>query len=972
MGTLQPGQKFEATVTVKATSSGLLENRVEVVTSELPPQTSTETIPSGPVIVLNPNKSVNPAMVAPGGSVQYTIDVENVGTAASGSPVIISERLPAGFSFASLNSTTINGATVTTSVDASNPNQPKFTVPSGINANKKLLLVFTVNVSANVATGSYCNSYTVGANGVNVQTGALACVNVGGGQIGDTVWRDWNKNGVRDPQDEGMPNATVYLCNGSVGTCNAGNAVQTQTTNANGNYLFTGLVAGTYTVGVAPGNGYVQTFDPDSTVDSRHVVTLAQGEQYLLADFGYGPNFTNGAGAVGDQVFDDKNNNGIFDAGDVGIGGVTVRLYEDTNGNGAIDSDDALVTTTTTSGGGVYGFADLPTGVNYLAQVLTSDTALQTYFGGSYAPTTNTLQSSPNLSGTDNTLDFGFKAVVPLTVGDQVFIDNNNNGTMDAGDTPIANVTVQFYQDTNGNGTIDAGEPLVNSADTNGSGIYTAQLPAGTYVARVLATDPDLPAGLSPVKSTIPFTLSVSRTDIDFPYVRLLTKAVDKSSATAGEILTYSLTPRYPGSSLLSNVIVTDTIPTGTTNATNINAGGTLSGSTITWNLGSNVAGVNGSQPSVSSGLTVLSPAAQIDTNRAADSADQLPDVAMDSSGNRYVVFNQGGNKTFFTKSTDDGATWSTPLDITSTASNNDKNATIAVDSSGNIHVTIDQNSDNVYYRKSTNGGISFGTAVQIDTSRAANSNDRFPDIAVSGNNVYTVFNQNNNRTYLARSTDGGTTWAAAIEITSISGGNNDKNAAIAVDGSGNVHVVIDQNNENVYYRQSSDSGATFSTGVQIDTARAVDSKDRFPKIAVGGSNVLHVAFNQNNASTFYVKSSDGGATWATAANLSTGGADKNVDIAATSSNVYVAINDNNDNVSLRQSSDSGATFSTAMEVDSVIGDSTDRNPALAAAAGKLTVTFGQNGQNVFYTGGTIPLSMPTTPAQIDTESGGQ
>ncbi len=36
-------------------------------------------------------------------------------------------------------------------------------------------------------------------------TGALACLTVGGGQIGDTIFRDWNGNGVQDPRRKVFP-----------------------------------------------------------------------------------------------------------------------------------------------------------------------------------------------------------------------------------------------------------------------------------------------------------------------------------------------------------------------------------------------------------------------------------------------------------------------------------------------------------------------------------------------------------------------------------------------------------------------------------------------------------------------------------------------------------------------------------------------------------------------------------------------
>ncbi len=71
--------------------------------------------------------------------------------------------------------------------------------------------------------------------------------------------------------------------------------------------------------------------------------------------------------SVGNQVFDDRNNDGYFDPiGEVGINGVQVNLYPDINGDGNIESVELaapmLTTTTTTSGtvGGFYLFRGLP------------------------------------------------------------------------------------------------------------------------------------------------------------------------------------------------------------------------------------------------------------------------------------------------------------------------------------------------------------------------------------------------------------------------------------------------------------------------------------------------------------------------------------------------------------------------------------------------------------------------------------
>jgi len=54
------------------------------------------------------------------------------------------------------------------------------------------------------------------------------------GQIGDTVFQDDNNNGVQDAGEPGIAGVTINL------VCDDG-ASNSQTTDANGNYLFTGI-----------------------------------------------------------------------------------------------------------------------------------------------------------------------------------------------------------------------------------------------------------------------------------------------------------------------------------------------------------------------------------------------------------------------------------------------------------------------------------------------------------------------------------------------------------------------------------------------------------------------------------------------------------------------------------------------------------------------------------------------------------
>ncbi len=567
VGTLLPGQKFEAVVSVKATSTGFLDNCVVMQSDQLT-ESSCDTTISGLYPYLVPGKTARSSSVAPGGTVIYDLLVRNIGEGPTGNPVTISEFLPTGFSYDPSYAPVVyvNGALVTllpSQINYTNPNNPIFTVPAAIQGGKQLTLAFRATVSPATQPGLACNTFSATQNGVPITSGSEACVQVAGGKIGDTVWRDWDGDGVQDPGEEGIAGVTVKLYD-ATGT----NLLATTTTDANGNYYFPGLTAGTYVVEVNNGAALpntVQTGDPDATLDNRHTVTLATDQQYLSADFGYRPT---GTGVIGDKVFEDIGNDGSFDAGtDFGIPNVTVWLYEDSNSNGVIDVGDALVATRQSNATGDYSFTGLATGYSYLVKVDKNDPDIQSYFNNKYDPdpvpyqlSTVEIKPSPNLTGSDLDNDFGFWRVEPGSIGDQVFIDNNGNGVYDTGDTPIAGVTVTLYRDGQPFATTVSGPDGTYLFDNLGPGNYTVEVDTG---------DPDIPGGLFATVSRYDKALAAGENYLtaDFPFVPLISKTVDKVYATTGQTLTFGVNVNYPGNELLSDVTVRDFIPAGTTYA---------------------------------------------------------------------------------------------------------------------------------------------------------------------------------------------------------------------------------------------------------------------------------------------------------------------------------------------------------------------------------------------------------------------
>ena len=82
-------------------------------------------------------------------------------------------------------------------------------------------------------------------------------------------------------------------------------------------------------------------------------------------------------------------------------------------------------------------------------------------------------------SGTqgDQTIDAG---ILPAKIGDYVWLDSNRNGIQDAGETPLANVSVTLLNEDGG---------FVATTTTDAQGKYQFAVPEGKYSIQVVSLD---------------------------------------------------------------------------------------------------------------------------------------------------------------------------------------------------------------------------------------------------------------------------------------------------------------------------------------------------------------------------------------------------------------------------------------------------------------------------------------------------
>lgn len=179
--------------------------------------------------------------------------------------------------------------------------------------------------------------------------------------LAGSVYVDSNNNGVRDPGERGIPNASLRV----TGTDISGNPVNAMaTTDADGNYLFGGLnpsnaagytLAETQPAAWADGRDKIGTAGGTLANDRVDRLVLPAGVVSTGYDFG-----ERGASVCG-FVYNDLDNDGIKDRNETGIPGAQLTLTgNDINGAAVTQTAIAAGLTPTATEPGRYCFFDLP------------------------------------------------------------------------------------------------------------------------------------------------------------------------------------------------------------------------------------------------------------------------------------------------------------------------------------------------------------------------------------------------------------------------------------------------------------------------------------------------------------------------------------------------------------------------------------------------------------------------------------
>ena len=280
--------------------------------------------------------------------------------------------------------------------------------------------------------------------------------------ISGTVYLDQNRDKTKNTGDIDLSGVTVKLLDKD------GNVVGTTTTDKDGNYSFTGLNDGTYTVQVdktGPLADKEQTEDPSGKTDSRsQAITFTRSDPDVInVNFGYAEDYT-----VSGTVYYDKDRSESLNNSEPGFDGITVNL---------LGEDGQVVATTTTKADGTYSFSKLPAG-KYTVKVEPSDLLKKLEQtedpDGTKDNTSGVVQVNHDNPSVKN-VNFGY--ATNYTIKGTVYRDADRSESLEDGEKLYQGVTVDLL-DTDGN--------VVATTTTDAKGAYAfTNLEEGTYKVRV-------------------------------------------------------------------------------------------------------------------------------------------------------------------------------------------------------------------------------------------------------------------------------------------------------------------------------------------------------------------------------------------------------------------------------------------------------------------------------------------------------
>lgn len=304
-----------------------------------------------------------------------------------------------------------------------------------------------------------------------------------------------------------------------------------------------------------------------------------------------------------------------------------------------------------------------------------------------------------------------------------------------------------------------------------------------------------------------------------------------------------------------------------------------------------------------------------------------VPVITVDSGNIIHVVWEDnspGNNELFYKFSTDGGSNWSAIRRLTWNAGWS-MYPSIAADKNTGIHVVWeDSTSGNseIFYKYSIDSGATWSTLKRLTWNPGSSSDVSITTDMVNGIHVvWQDYTPMNHEIFYKRSTDSGATWSGLTQLTWNLA--ESSNPSITADSENGIHVVWHDNtpgNYEIYYKHSTDNGITWSGPKRLTWNKG---NSFGPSITSDPNNRIHIVWQDvtfGNYDIFHKYSTDNGNSWSLLKRLTWNRINLNEPAITSDLNngIHIAWHDKtlgNDEIFYRNSTNSGVLWSKLTRV---------------------------------------------------------
>jgi Divergent InlB B-repeat domain len=258
----------------------------------------------------------------------------------------------------------------------------------------------------------------------------------------------------------------------------------------------------------------------------------------------------------------------------------------------------------------------------------------------------------------------------------------------------------------------------------------------------------------------------------------------------------------------------------------------------------------------------------------------QMHDLGVGPDGSVYVLFPTGGGTAMaVVKSTDGGASWSSPVSVPNSPFSN-SDYSMAVDSGGTVHVVwwlSSSNGTETYYSQSSDGAASFSSPIRVRTGNSYSgyqtNNAIWPVVAADGvGNVYVAYGAFTKdaagsfvgyNVWVSQSTDGGNSFQPEFPINTISSAQK-RPVRIRATASNFYVLYLDETNYDTYFYRRNAGAASANTGRLNANTGSVQGFGDF--VVAPNEMTFYAAYSDTTGdyegNITFCKSTDGGITW--------------------------------------------------------------------------------------------------------------